>query len=188
MTIKHLKSNFSKTIPWAKGTSQELFIYPPTADFQERDFLFRISLATVEAESSEFTPLPGIQRTLMLLKGRHTLIHKDQHAKQLLPFDQDTFEGSWQTSSEGRATNFNLMCRPSASGELRHLKGSSGEELACSTEADMELIYLYNGKASYQGKPMASGDCIVIEKVQTDLILLCEEACDFVQVSILLVD
>ncbi|WP_422361515.1 HutD family protein [Reichenbachiella sp.] len=186
MIIQHLKPDSTKIIFWAKGSSQELFIYPPTADFQKRDFLFRISLATVEAESSVFTPFPGVQRTLMLLKGEHTLMHKGYHTKRLSPFEQDTFEGDWETSSLGKATNFNLMCRSGASGIMKYLKGSQGEKTTLKIKSDLELIYLYAGKASYQGKSMESGDCLVIEKEKTSLILECEEACDFVQVSVAL--
>lgn len=163
MTIQYLKPDPTKKIAWAKGTSQELYIYPPTSDFQKRDFLFRISLATVEAEASDFTPLPGIQRTLMLLKGEHILRHRDHHTKRLFPFDQDTFQGDWQTSSQGQAINFNLMCRPDASGTLKHLKGHAGEQIACEIQDAIVLIYVYSGGVSCEAASLQVGECLVIE-------------------------
>lgn len=187
MTIWHLKPNPSKKISWAKGTSQELFIYPPASDFQKRDFLFRISLATVEAETSDFTPLPGIQRTLMLLKGEHILTHKGHHIKQLFPFDQDTFQGDWQTSSQGQATNFNLMCRPGASGTLKHLKGNAGEQMTCKMQDAIVLIYVYSGRVSIEARYLEAGDCLVIEN-GNELKLKCTESSDIILTSVSIMD
>ncbi|MEP3386975.1 MAG: HutD family protein [Reichenbachiella sp.] len=187
MTIQYLKPDPSKKISWAKGISQELFIYPPASDFQKRDFLFRISLAMVEAETSDFTPLPGIQRTLMLLKGEHTLTHKGHHTKQLFPFDHDTFQGDWQTSSLGKATNFNLMCRTGASGTLKHLKGNAGEPITCEIKDSIVLIYVYSGRVSCETRSLETGDCLVIEN-GNELKLKCMETSDIIQTSIRIMD
>lgn len=185
MAIHHLKPDPSSMIAWSKGTSSELFIYPQGSNFQSRDFLFRISLATVDAEESEFTPLPGIQRTLMLLEGKHTLTHQGQYTKVLLPFDQDTFSGDWQTKSQGKATNFNLMCRQGAQGQLEHVKGLPNEEIVLGLETDFCLLYLHKGQANYNSKTFQVGECLVVEK-QDDrqLILKCKDTCDFVKVSV----
>lgn len=187
MTIQHLKPDPSKKISWAKGTSQELFIYPPASDFQKRDFLFRISLATVEAETSNFTPLPGIQRTLMLLKGEHTLMHKGHYTKLLLPFDQDSFQGDWQTASQGQATNFNLMCRQGATGTLKHLKGNAREQIKCEIKDAIVLIYVYSGKVSCAETSLEAGEFLVIENGDV-LEIQCMESSDMIQTSVNLMD
>jgi environmental stress-induced protein Ves len=82
------------TINWASGTSTEIFIYPATGNFADRDFTFRISTATVEAEESTFSFFEGITRHLMILKGELELTHEGRYTKHLQPFDQDTFSGS----------------------------------------------------------------------------------------------
>lgn len=187
MTIQHLKPDPSKKIAWAKGTSQELFIYPPASDFQKRDFLFRISLATVEAETSEFTPLPGIQRTLMLLKGEHTLTHKDHHTKRLFPFGQDTFQGDWQTASQGQAINFNLMCRTGASGTLKHLNGNAGEQMTCKMQDAIVLIYVHSGRIFCETRSLEAGECLVIEN-GNELKLKCTESSDIILTSVSIMD
>lgn len=187
MSMQHLKPDPSKKIAWAKGTSQELFIYPPTSNFQKRDFLFRISLATVEAEASDFTPLPGIQRTLMLLKGQHILTHKGHHTKRLYPFDQDTFQGEWQTASQGKATNFNLMCRSGASGTLKHLKGNAGESITCEIQDAVVFIYVYSGRVSGEAGFLEAGECLVIEN-GNELKLKCTESSDIIQTSVSIMD
>jgi environmental stress-induced protein Ves len=52
MSVNHFKADKSKTITWASGTSTELFIFPSSGDFQKRDFLFRLSTATVEGTNA----------------------------------------------------------------------------------------------------------------------------------------
>mgnify|MGYP000737003170 CR=1 FL=1 len=52
----------SKTVSWANGTSTELFVYPADGNFQTRDFTFRISTATVEAEETTFSDFSGLTK------------------------------------------------------------------------------------------------------------------------------
>ena len=54
---------------WAGGATTQLYIYPEHADYSRRDFIFRLSSATVECERSEFTSLPEVDRILMVLRG-----------------------------------------------------------------------------------------------------------------------
>ena len=37
---------------WAGGATTQLYIYPEHADYSRRDFIFRLSSATVECERS----------------------------------------------------------------------------------------------------------------------------------------
>ena len=48
MSIRQFTSESRTTINWASGTSTEIFIYPANGSFADRNFLFRISTATVE--------------------------------------------------------------------------------------------------------------------------------------------
>ena len=96
---------------WSGGKTSELFIYPKEADFKQGNFSLRISIATVEVESSQFTSLPDVQRTLMVLEGTLKLEHDGQHSCELLPFEQDQFSGNWSTKSWGKVTDFNVMTK-----------------------------------------------------------------------------
>jgi len=107
-----------KTNKWSGGTTTELFIYPPTADYQNQDFNFRLSTAKVEAEKSEFTSLPGVSRKIIILDGEITINHEGHNLKKLGKFDIDSFEGSWKTFSEGICTDFNLMTIGETRGDL----------------------------------------------------------------------
>ena len=114
---------------WSGGTTAELLLWPPEGSYKARDFLFRLSSATVEAEDSVFTALPGVERYITPLRGGFTLTHEGRHRTVLTPYEIDRFWGDWRTDCRGRATDFNLMLRGCA-GELRALRGPQRLALA----------------------------------------------------------
>lgn len=107
-----------KTNTWSGGTTTQLAIYPEDADYSMRNFTWRLSSATVEAEESIFTSLPGINRIIMILEGEIVLEHQGHYKKVLGKFDQDSFSGGWTTKSIGQATDFNLMMKEGCQGKL----------------------------------------------------------------------
>lgn len=104
------ESDFSIT-DWSGGKTTEMFLYPEGSSYQEKNFLFRISSATVDAEESVFTRLDGIHRQIVLLNGSMVLQHEQGVPVTLYPYVPHSFEGSWKTVSRGRAQDFNLMYR-----------------------------------------------------------------------------
>nr|WP_320117263.1 HutD family protein [uncultured Marinifilum sp.] len=144
-------TNF-KTINWSGGTSTQLFIYPGKADYKKLNFDFRLSTAKVEIEKSEFTPLPGVSRHLMILDGEIEVEHKGQYKKYLKQFDTDTFEGDWHTSSIGKCTDFNLMTRNNSCGKISSLCFNAKEERKLSVKNNLSFFFVYahNGKFIFQ--------------------------------------
>lgn len=137
-----------KTTNWSGGSTTELFIYPPESDFQRRDFDFRLSTATVEVVKSIFTPLPGISRTLMVLDGQMTLTHENHHSKTLKTFDVDNFDGGWNTQSNGRCIDFNLMTKGNATGELDHLTLNKKETNIVELSSRYKWVFIYLNRGS----------------------------------------
>lgn len=111
MGITVLDETAFTTSVWSGGKTTEMYLYPQTASYRDRNFLFRISSATVEEEASTFTRLPGIHREILLLNGQMTLQHGKGLPVTLSPYEPHAFEGEWETVSHGRATDFNLMYR-----------------------------------------------------------------------------
>jgi len=105
MNFHLIKADSVQQKSWSGGTTTELFIYPPAANYAQRNFDFRLSTATVEMEKSEFTRLPGYARKLMVLAGETTLHHQHQHTKTLQKFAVDAFEGNWKTTAAGTCTD-----------------------------------------------------------------------------------
>lgn len=127
--ISLLRSSEQKTNSWSGGTTTQLAIWPPDADYRDRNFLWRISSARVDQNESVFTALPGFHRILMILEGSIRLIHEGRREVELKPFEQDSFEGGWTTGSIGQCVDFNLMTAPECEGRVEALEVSSGQEL-----------------------------------------------------------
>lgn len=110
MTILHLRSDDFKTALWSGGTTTELYLYPPTGSYAARDFLIRISSATVDLDESDFTPLPGVERFITPLEGSFTLSHPGVPGVKLVPLSAPyRFSGDIPTHCVGKATDFNIM-------------------------------------------------------------------------------
>lgn len=158
-----------KTNIWSGGTTTELFIFPATANYQQRDFDFRISTARVETEESEFTALPGFLRKLMVLDGAVTLYHAGHYSKGLSKFEVDEFKGYWKTTSKGKCIDFNLMTKPGVEGNISGKTMWPGEkdEWQMVQKSDWFFLYLFSGEVeiSYKGENalMKKGDFVSIE-------------------------
>ncbi len=150
-SIIHQSDSF-KTTHWGGGSTTEFIVYPESASYIDRDFSFRLSMATVEIEKSDFTPLPGVSRTLMILDGSMHLKHEGQHSVHLNKFDFDNFEGGWHTVSEGCCTDFNLMTMDSCSGELQGRSLSIGELLKIEKDPSFNhyLVFIYKGEVNVE--------------------------------------
>lgn len=108
------------TNEWSGGTTTQLSIFPENANYKDRDFIWRLSSATVQQENSEFTQLPDYNRILMVLDGKLELNHNDTEIIYLNALDQNEFDGASQTKSSGKAVDFNLMMRKDkCSGKLK---------------------------------------------------------------------
>jgi environmental stress-induced protein Ves len=144
MHISVIRSNEQHADRWAGGLTTQLYIYPEHSRYAERDFVFRISTATVETETSAFTSLPGISRILMVLSGTMHITHEHHYSKTLHPMDTDIFDGGWKTSSSGKVTDFNLMTSAGATGILSSHTLETGE-LTVQATAGFTGYYIASG-------------------------------------------
>lgn len=142
--IEVIKGRSFSTQSWSGGKSTQLYIYPPGSDYARRDFLFRLSTATVEVEESVFTSLPGFTRVLMVLEGELTISHTRHYQKGLRRFEQDEFDGGWETKAWGMVKDFNLILASQAKGSLHHRFLKEGEKFSPDFEA-FAFIYVYEG-------------------------------------------
>jgi uncharacterized protein len=148
-TYKLIKSSEQNIARWSGGTTKELYIYPVTAKYVNRDFDFRISSAVVECETSKFTALPSVLRYIMILQGQMTLQHENHHSVLLKKFDVDQFWGDWNTVSFGQATDFNLMCRNDFHGNLNAYVVSEEVKICIPEKCQFCGYYLFKGIAKF---------------------------------------
>jgi uncharacterized protein len=171
MEYKIITSEYFNTVCWSGGTTTELYIFPASAEYRQRNFLFRLSTAKVEAEESDFTLLSGISRKLMVLDGKITLNHKDQYSRQLDKFDVDSFDGDCKTSSVGKCTDFNLMTSGKTAGELTALVIEKEQTLNYKNKGfcDWFFIYVFSGKVKIdldnKITTVSTGDLVIVNKL-----------------------
>ena len=162
----HFRKEQQLSTNWSGGTTTQLIIYPFDAVFSERTFMFRISTATVETETSSFTPFPGYKRLLMILEGTLRIVHTGEYSKVLDTFETDAFDGSWETTAKGKVRDFNVMYSKEvedATLEKREL--SKGETHLLSLEKyDFIGIYLLVGKIELNNMLLEENDFILCER------------------------
>ncbi len=149
---------------WSGGTTAELLIYPEGSSFAAGNFELRISLATVAQETSVFTPLPGTNRTLLVLKGTQLLKHRGHHTADLKPLEQDTFSGDWTTQCSGTATNFNVMTHSDKVAKVEVVDLGHGNSLQSHTSATVQFLYLLEGTLIAGQQTIISEEGIVFNK------------------------
>lgn len=185
MRLQINKIENAKTVNWAHGTSTELFVFPADGNFQTRDFTFRISTATVEADETDFSDFTGLTRILLILEGNLTLIHEGRYTKQLAPFDQDTFDGGWKTKSKGRVRDFNLMFKEPISGNVEAVHCKEKEARTFALSADYDFFFVQSGVFTFQENKLSTNDLLVIEREkETSFVLNCIEKGSLVKVEI----
>jgi len=165
--MKIIRNSDIQISNWSGGTTSELYIYPENSNYKSLDFNFRLSKATIEVEESIFTPLPNVKRKLMLLDGELELIHQNHHKKKLVPFEYDTFSGSWNTKSIGKATDFNLMMLGDTEGEYKVLSTIKEAHLTYTHTADISVLYVANGNIKINNTLINKGELIIFDTKQT---------------------
>lgn len=143
------------TTSWSGGNTTELFIYPPDGVYQEKNFLFRISSATVTQDTSVFTKLPGIKRKLLVLDGKIRLNHNEKEGSWLMPNDQEEFWGDWDTVSEGKVIDYNLMMQGGTVGEIVPIQLPAHDKENCviyvgSSSKCFLLLYVWEGEITVE--------------------------------------
>ncbi|MBE5906596.1 MAG: HutD family protein [Lachnospiraceae bacterium] len=119
--LEVIKAKQYKETKWSGGTTREIFIAPEGADYGKRDFLVRVSTATVEQEESDFTILPGVHRELTVLSDDIRLTFEgDKEVETIDRFRVISFDGGKKVHCVGKAPDMNLMLAGGATGNMYH--------------------------------------------------------------------
>lgn len=172
--MKRIEGVKLKNTNWSGGKTKELFIYPENKSYEKRDFDFRISSATVEVLESKFTSLPKYNRILMVLEGELELIHENHYSTFLKEYDIDNFSGSWNTTSKGKVTDYNLMTSNKYVGKVRRIDKKSLMSFEKNNN-EFLVYYCYFGEIEINNIILNKGDVLVIykedeNKINIDLI------------------
>ncbi|RXZ70540.1 hypothetical protein EPT53_03350 [Fusobacterium necrophorum] len=165
-----IKKNEWKSLEWSGGITNQLYIYPKTADYARRDFSARISIAeTKEAGRSQFTHLPGIDRFISNLEGNMQLEHEDHYTIDVHPYEIERFQGSWITFSTGKYRDFNLMLQ-GVMGDL-YFKELTGDITLHLQEAlTFAFVYVIEGSVILDGQvKLEASDLLIATNHKLDI-------------------
>ncbi|MGX8773722.1 MAG: HutD/Ves family protein [Bacillota bacterium] len=148
---KHIyKDENYRLSKWSGGTTRELAIYPESAEYLDRDFLWRLSSADSDKEESSFTKLPDYDRILMVLEGSVVLAHGDERTVNLGAFESDAFDGAVKTKCFGQLKkDYNLIYRKGTRGRMELIElTDQGREIECAAEGCRSIgVYSADGYA-----------------------------------------
>lgn len=160
-----------KVSKWSGGDTTELYLYPENGDYKTGNFQLRISSATVEADQSEFTSLPGVERYLMIFQEHLDMVHGEKEKVSLEPYEVDHFDGGVPTVSYGKVVDFNLMLKNGAGGRMEALCLDKGEEKRIQPEGreNFLAIYVKEGEIRIGDKNIKAQELGVIKDWKTEL-------------------
>ncbi|MBQ7703556.1 MAG: HutD family protein [Firmicutes bacterium] len=157
---------------WMGGKTKELAIFPPESKYIDRDFIWRLSSATVELEESDFSKLPDYDRVLMVMEGSAVLTYDGKRSIRLKELEQDSFDGGAKTKSFGKITDFNVMVRKGCNGILDVIRPDSeakvlGDTLHTERKCTTHALYVKEGflVVNYNGTMMMvkQGEILIME-------------------------
>ncbi|MDM8534199.1 HutD family protein [Clostridiaceae bacterium HSG29] len=172
--MKLIKSKNLITKNWSGGKTRELYIFPENKLYENRDFDFRISSATVEVEESVFTSLPNYNRILMILEGELFIEHTNHHSINLKQFEIDEFSGEWETRSKGKVTDFNLMMTSNLKGNVKVIT-INGKYSETKKINEVFVFYCYEGRCLINGEVLNKFDVLIINENDESLIEIISE-------------
>ncbi|QOG01654.1 HutD family protein [Flavobacterium sp. MDT1-60] len=169
MNIHLLPKKDSKASVWSGGLTYEYMIYPETARYADRDFVFRISSATIEQEPSEFTKFKGYYRYLVMLDNSLDVeVNKEKRIYE--KYEIMEFNSDDEVTSYTKGIDFNWM----VSEKIRHHKLKITDN---SQNCNAEIMFLFSlhttvikiNENPYHLKPY---DVVVIENIKKGNIML----------------
>lgn len=168
MQIHLTKKEQLQTNTWQGGTTTQLAIYPKDSLYKNLDFIFRISTATIDIAQSTFSVLPNVARVLMVLAGELAIQHKGHYTKHLNKFDIDSFSGDWETTSMGKATDFNVMTKGRARAAVKGFSLAEKENKELILDGNTMAVYVYSGEVLIEQSSvktiLSQGDFALIDK------------------------
>jgi len=177
--MKIVRFKDAKVTEWSGGKTHELLIYPLQSDFKSGTYDLRISVATVNHESTVFTSLPGVNRTLTVLEGHLKLEHDGKHTADLNPYEQDSFKGDWTTRSKGKVKDFNVMWK-TGEAEVKHWSYSKNGNISIETRDELTLLFVAKGSFESEGGIVEENDLVVLHEAIT---IKTKEDCEIIQVK-----
>lgn len=169
MNISLFPKKSSKASIWNGGLTYEYMIHPKTASYTDRDFVFRISSATIEEVPSVFTKFKGYYRYLVMLDNSlHIEVNKEKkiyEKYEIMEFNSDD-----EVTSYTKGIDFNWMVSEKI---LHHKLKITTSNQNCNAQV-LILFSLHTTVITINEKPyhLKPYDLLVIENQKKENIIL----------------
>lgn len=168
MVVRHIRPEDFAVSRWSGGETSQVAIGPDGARYGDRDFLWRVSSATVTLEESVFTPLPDYWRYLTVLEGTIRIRHNGGDAVELSPGKVHSFDGGEATTSQGICRDFNLMVRKGrCTGVMEYIHVEGGRAVPAS--GDVHIFYCVSGGLHIGGVTLEKGEAAEVQGTEETL-------------------
>ena len=154
-------------------------IYPQSSDYKKNNYDLRISVATVNLESTVFTSLPGVKRILTVLEGELTLVHEGQHEAVLQAYQQDYFQGDWTKRSTGKVRDFNVIWK-AGNTSVEHKLYAANSVFSLEAKNQLNFCLLARGSFISNNETINTNDTVVMSG---SLAIKTIEQCEVLHVS-----
>lgn len=161
--IKNNQGNISK---WGGGTTREMFIYPQNSTLENRDFIFRISSATININHSVFTDFNGFKRYIIPLNGELQIKHENSTNILLKTNTLYIFDGGRETESmhtNEQLQDFNIIVNKNYESDIKIIQDIDTQSILYS-KYDIFIIYMLNATAIFNNIELIKGDLLIIKK------------------------
>lgn len=169
MQIQLITKEQMATTTWSGGTTTQFAIHPAQCAYASRDFLWRVSSATVDLAESDFTMLPAYNRLITTLQGEIRLRHEAEDPITLAPYAVHAFDGAVHTHSWGICRDFNLMLRKGqCRGQMEAVRLEAGEEGRYPAAEDCTLLFYPDEGAvripdGAEAETLFAGQCVLAQ-------------------------
>jgi len=140
-----------RVMPWKNGLGEtrEIAIFPAAASVTGGDFLWRVSMAEVTADTA-FSPFPGYDRSVVLAGGNGMELSFDAAPSLRLekPGTIAEFSGDWQTHCrllDGPVRDFNVMTARDRAQHVCEFVGREAVEYNWAPRLETLLCYCLRG-------------------------------------------
>ncbi|MGL4382442.1 MAG: HutD family protein [Bacilli bacterium] len=110
MNVKVIKSDKLVGLTWRGGKSYQYYIYPQNKLYEDHDFIFRISCATIELEQSNFTQFKGYTRYLVMLDNRLNVLINNEEI-MVKKYEPIIFNSNDEVVSFSQGSDLNIFIR-----------------------------------------------------------------------------
>ena len=162
---KIIRENEFISTKWSGGTTNQLFIIPSNASISKQDFSIRISTATINTPTSEFTRFPLHNRFISILKGEIEFTTGNKPSKKVAETEFDFFDGADTTNSasNSKVIDFNIIYSKHLRLNIQQFTGRKNRMLNLITTIE-NFVFILKGSINFSQIEFHKNELLILEK------------------------